>query len=274
MKYLIIIILLFGCSKTREMQHQSLSNKEITEDGMRRFQNDYSGDDKRSNPNQFYHTCARILEDQTGGQVKGIAVLVNVEKLRLGNAKIKSWWLAGRYHYYTTNPNTGQSGWQTDWVQWGYAVDKGGLFQAFYVYHVGGVLGYGQAAPLDIIYSNEIVPLDYRTDVRFEIKNIPGTTYWSCSRNNQIVFAVDLKVEVMDGSLESCTESWGSSSFGSIVHADYFDYFIAGQWSHLWTAQIASASWGIRGRNQDSTFAISEHEFGGRYEEITNYYLW
>lgn len=221
---------------------------------------------RRSNQDRIFHTCADGYQDQTAGS-EGVAASANVVKLSLQGGVIKSWWIGA--FYYDTLPDGRR---RKNWVQWGYAVDRGGLFQAFYVYSISPV--YGQKWPLTIINQDNSVPLAYGTRVRFEIMRVPGTTFFSFLRDGRKVFDVDLGVTSLDGTLQSCTESWGSTSYSTNVHVDYLDFYRNGVWAHLPSGNIGSLSWKLEGRVQRPEFGQSEHEFGGRYEEPSSYLLW
>lgn len=225
----------------------------------------------RRNRDLFYHTCANGYEDQTVGS-EGVAASANVTKLGLQGANIKSWWI-GAFYYKIIDGRR----WKF-WIQWGYAVDRGGLFQAFYVYSISPI--YGQQWPLTIINQDNSVPLSYGTRVRFEIRRnlnteeVPSNTYWSLLRDGQKVLDIDLGVTSFDGTLQSCTESWGTNSYSSIVHVDYLDTYKNGAWSHLPSGNIGSIEWRLEGRIQRPEFQPSEHEFGGRLQTVLNYLLW
>lgn len=266
--FIIIIVLFVSCStkenkKTPEVQvHDSVlqirkeyasSYREPNEDSISLM--------SRRNRDLFHHTCASGYEDQTYGS-EGVSASANVMKLSLQGAKIKSWWIGA--YYYDTLPDGKQ---ETNWVQWGYAVDGGGLFQAFYVYKISPV--YGQKWPLTIINQDNSVPLAYGSRVRFEIIRVPETTFWSFLRDGKKVFDVDLGVTTLDGKLQSCTESWGTSSFSNIVHVNYLDTYKNGTWSHLPSGQITSISWRLVAGPEKS-----EHEFGGKIQNPVNYLLW
>lgn len=222
---------------------------------------------RAANPNQFHHTCANGYEDQTRGS-EGVAASANVVMLKLGKAKIKSWWIGA--YYYLDRPDGIR---EKDWVQWGYFVDRAGLDQAFYVYSISPI--YGQKWPLTIINQNSnAAPLVKNTTVRFEIKRVPETTFWSFLRDGEKIFDVDLGVTSLDGILQSCTESWGTSQFNDIVHVDYLDTYKNGVWSHLPSGNIGSISWNLQGGTTRPEFKQSEHEFGGRIVNPINYLLW
>lgn len=225
----------------------------------------------RRNRDLFYHTCADGYADQTFGS-EGVAALVNVVALKLQGANIKSWWIGGYYYKWVNGVR-----WKF-WFQWGYAVDAGGLFQAFYVYSISPI--FGQWWPLVIINQDNSVPLEYGTKVKFEVKRnlnmeeVPTDTYWSFLRNGRKVFDIDLGVTSLDGKLQSCTESWGTTSFSNIIHVDYLDMYRNGAWSHLPSGNIGSISWRIEGSRSRPEFIQSEHEFGGRYQTPISYLLW
>lgn len=219
----------------------------------------------KPNYDLFYHTCANGYSDQTVG-AEGVAASANVEKLRLGNAMTKSWWI-GAFYFKTRSDGLREK----YWVQWGYFVDRFGLGQAFYVYQI--FPNYSLAPPF-IIYSNQTVPLEYGTRVRFEMQRVPGTTLWSFLRNGQKVFDADLGVTSFDGVLQSCTESRGNDSFAPNVHVDYLDFYRNGQWQHLPSGNISSISWNLQGSSTRPDFQQSEHEFGGRLPGTINYLLW
>lgn len=246
--FLIGVIFLGACQKEIKEYTTEIREEEIT---------------ARSNQNQIYHTCANGWADQTQG-TEGIAASVNVEKLRLGGATIKSWWM-GAYWYIVIDGVQHKY-----WVQWGYAVDRGGIFQAFYVYEIYPSYRY---LPVTIININQDVPLKYGTRVRFEIKRSEGT-YWSFLRDEQKVFDIDLGTANFNGVLQSCTESWGDDSFSPILHVDYFDIYRNGLWEHLPHGQIGSEYWNLVGTTKRPDFQSSEHEFGGRIEYPINYILW
>lgn len=266
-----VLLLIVGCKK--QTSDQLVLPEEVLQTrkeyaNSNRIPDPVNQNTSRRDNNLFYHTCANGWADQTQS-TEGVAASVNVEKLSLQGAKIKSWWIGAFYYDTLADGRIGKF-----WVQWGYAVDRGGLFQAFYVYKISPV--YGQMWPLTIINQNNTVPLAYGTRVRFEIKHVFGTTFWSFLRDGQKVFDVDLGVTAFDGTLQSCTESWGSTSFSTLVHVDYFDIYRNGTWSHMPGGQIGSAdAWNVVGSVQRPEFDKSEHEHGGRLPNpITNYLLW
>lgn len=268
-------VLLFSCTKQTIEQQEPKPSEEVL-----KTRNEYAasyrvpaGDDsiasataRGRDKNIFYHTCANGYEDQTYGS-QGVAASANVTKLGLQGAKIKSWWIGAYYYDTLADGRRGKF-----WVQWGYAVDEGGLFQALYVYSISPV--YGQKWPLTIINQDNSVPLQYGTRVKFEIIRVPETTYWSFLRDGRKVLDIDLGVTSFDGKLQSCTESWGTQSFSNIVHIDYLKTYKNDAWSPLPSGNIGSLNWRLEGSVQRPEYARSEHEFGGKYQTPLSYLLW
>jgi hypothetical protein len=266
MKHTLFIILIFlvSCKPNMKQNEGAVKNQEDSAEAKSR------GTDSTNKATEFisaaranylfYHTCANGYADQTSGS-EGIAASINVEKLSLQGGNIKSWWM-GSYYNITLPDGTIEQ----DWVQWGYAVDRSGLFPAFYVYSIYPTYRYKAVI---ILNENQNVPLKYGTRVRFEINRVPGTTLWSFLRDGQKAFDVDLQTTNFDGVLQSCTESWGSNSFSNILHVDYFDMYKNGVWSHVPSASISSLAWKLEGKNQRPAFIISEHEFGGKLASNT-----
>lgn len=266
---LLFVIILISCKPRMKQNEGDVKDKADSSEAVSRGIDSTNKDDaaaRRSTQDRIYHTCASGYEEHTTGS-QGVAASVNVEKLSLQGGVIKSWWIGA--YYYTTLPDGRRA---KEWVQWGYAVDRGGLFQAFYVYKISPI--YGQKWPLTIINQDNTVPLAYNTRVRFEILRVPNSTYWSFLRDGKKVFDVDLGVTSLDGKLQSCTESWGNPSFSNKLHVDYLNYYRDDAWKNLPSGNISSASWLLVGRVQRPEFNPSEHEFGGRLEPITNYLLW
>jgi len=276
MKKLFILIVMttaiFGCQSNIK-QNEGVVKKQAdsAEAESRGIDSTYKSNQSiaiaRVNYDLFYHTCANGYADQTSGS-EGLAASVNVEKLRLGNARIKSWWIGAYYNITLPNGTV-----ERDWVQWGYFVDRSGLDQAFYVYSISPI--YGQKWPLTIINQNPNAPaLTAGARVRFEIKHVDGTTFWSFLRDGQKIFDVDLGTTSFDGTLQSCTESWGNNTFSNILHVDYLDMYKNGVWSHLPSGNIGSIEWKLEGSRQRPEFKQSEHEFGGKLGTISDYLLW
>lgn len=212
---------------------------------------------RRGNPNQFYFTCANSWNEDVGN--KGLAAEVDIVKFRLGSATMKSYWIAGNAYY--TNSEGDQI---RDWSQFGYLVDKGGLLPAFFRYswnltkHTGG----GVNSPV-IVYSGANVPLVVGQRMRFEFKNIEGTTWWAFSRNNIEVFRADLEITQMDGGQEACTESWGSPDFAPAIMTYYLDIYRNSQWNHVRTGVSNQYAWGIKASLQDERLGPSQFVMGG-----------
>jgi hypothetical protein len=181
---------------------------------------------RRSNPNQFYFTCADSWGNEFDAGTKGLAVEVDVKRLHVGNATWKSYWIALATNYIDAAGNKIR-----DWVQFGYAYD-GQLIAAFFRYRwKNGNLG---QAPPTIIYSGLNSPLQFNTIARFEIKNIEGTTWWMFSRNGIEVFRADLEVTEYNENREACTESWGGNGgFSPALMTYYMDEYKDGLWSHI-----------------------------------------
>ncbi len=257
---LIFVIALASCTK-------QVSNKteNIDKIGYEKMQKYYEGVDRnlpsnvaarRSNPNQFYFTCADSWNEESRPPSQGLAAEVDVVKLRLGSANMKSWWIAITNYYTDANGNQVK-----DWSQFGYAADKGGIFPAYFRYRwVNNQMG---QAPPEIIYSGVSVPLIANTKCRFEIKNIEGTTWWAFSRNGQEVFRADLEFSSATGIFEACTESWGASDFSPALTTSYLDLYRNGQWGHVTTGISNQYTWGIAGKQQNNSFNVSQFVMGG-----------
>jgi len=252
---LITTSLVFSCNKEQKENIDKL--------GYAKMQSYYNGVDRgignsfqrRSNPNQFYFSCADSWGSGSEINNKGLAAEVDVKRLRLGNASMKSWWIAMTANYIDANGNTVK-----DWTQWGYACD-GQLFPGFFRYRwINGNMG---QSPPTIVYSGLNVPLEYNTIVRFEMKNVEGTTWWAFSRNGQEVFRADLEVTEMSGHLEACTESWGGGSFSPAIMTYYMDIYKDGVWSHVPTGISNQFAWGINGQVQRPEFGKSQFVIGG-----------
>lgn len=240
----------------------------IDKAGYEKMQKYYEGVDRnlpsdiaarRGNPNQFYFTCANSWNEESIGKAQGLAAEVDIVKFRIGSATMKSWWIA------ITNRYTDANGDQIkDWSQFGYAADKGGLFPAYFRYrwNLTRNTGGGQAPP-EIIYSGVNVPLNINTKVRFEIKNIEGSTWWAFSRNGQEVFRANLEFTSATGIFEACTESWGSPDFAPAIMTYYLDIYRTEQWSHVKTGISNQYAWGIQGKEQRPEFNQSQFVIGG-----------
>lgn len=221
----------------------------------------------RGKPNSnFFHTCADSWGDEVVGS-KGIAAQVDVLKLRLGNAKIKSWWIAFYHHYTDLEGNR-----IALWAQWGYAVDKFGLFPAFFVYKF--VNGTGFQFPPNINYNPVSPPLEYNTLVRFEIRNKPGTTFWECSRNGQVAFEADLGFESATGIFQACTESWGNNTFNPSLTTYYLEVFQNGEWVKIPHGIANKYSWGVQGQVQRPEFDLSQTIMGSGIDFPQPVWLW
>jgi hypothetical protein len=211
---------------------------------------------RRGNPNQFYFTCADSWGNEFDAGTKGLAVEVDVKRLHVGNATWKSYWIALATNYIDAAGNKIR-----DWVQFGYAYD-GQLIAAFFRYRwKNGAL---MQAPPNIIYSGLNAPLELNTKVRFEIKNIEGTTWWTFSRNGVEAFRADLEVTEYNENREACTESWGGGgTFGPALMTSYMDEYKNGNWSHIKYGASNQMSWGINGQYQRPEFTQSQFVIGG-----------
>jgi hypothetical protein len=265
---LVSVTLVFSCSKSSKTEN-------IDKLGYEKMQQYYNGVERfsdasarRSNPNQFYFTCANSWGDDNLPPSQGLAVEVDVKKLRLGSASLKSYWIAISNRYIDANGNSVR-----DWSQFGYACDKQSIFPAFFRYRwVNGQLF---QSPPTIIYSGVNVPLEINTKVRFEIKNIEGSTWWAFSRSGQEVFRADLEFSSFSDGHEACTESWGSPDFGPALMTSYMDWFKDGQWSHVSTGVTNSTTWGINGQYQRPEFSHSQFVIGGNTSlPINTTWLW
>lgn len=269
----ILAITLFGCTK----QASNRLAYNIDKVGYEKMKSYYNGIDKfsntiarRGNPNQFYFTCGNSWGDDNLPPSQGLAAEVDVKRLHLGNATIKSYWIAIT-NYYTDADGDNMK----DWSQWGYAFD-GQLFPAFFRYRWNLTRGtFGQVAP-DIIYSGINVPLDFNTKVRFEIKNIDNTNWWSFSRSGQEIFRANLEFNSFKGLHEACTESWGGGGdFSPALMTYYLDWYKDGQWSHVSTGATNQAAWGINGQVQNSSFGQSQFVMGGNTSfPVNTTWLW
>lgn len=261
--FLIVVLFITSCKKDYSSK-EPITSEKSTIDDKRAYEIMKSIYGEKNNPaargtNQFYHVCAQSYIYGQEILSHGMAAEADVIKLRLGTANIKSWWIAFYYHYDTLG------GTQTDWIQWGYAVSKDfGLFPAFFVYHISGPLGSGIASPLTINYFPNSAPLVYGTKVRFELKNRPGSTFWTCLRNGVALSEVDLHTDVAQGIYQSCTESWGDNSFPQKIHITYDDYFYNEQWNHLPIGIVQGGQWNLQGQNQIPAYQLSEHDHGGK----------
>lgn len=261
----ISLTLLFSCQKTVKKQESidKIGNEKLQSyyNGIEfsdRFQtNDASS--RRGNPNQFYHTCGESWgDDLIGKPSKGLAAESKVTKFQVGGATMKSWWIAANARYTDAAGNKIR-----DWTQFGYFVDKQGEpIPAFYRYR--WVNGSQRQAPPTIIYSGVNLPLNFGDVVRWEMKNIEGTTWWRFSRNDIEVFRADLGITEMTDNYEACTESWGSPSFSPAVMTNYLDVHRDGEWSHVPTGISNQYSWGVQGQLQRPEFIQSQFIMGGR----------
>lgn len=199
----------------------------------------------------------------------GVAMAVNVERLRVGNSKIKSCWIA--FYYHVTMPDGTI---EQRWIQWGYAIHKQwGLIPAFYVYRINPTY---VLAPLTINYINNNVPLSFgKTPVRFEIRNKPGTTFWICSRDGQDVLEVDLLTNIADDRLQVMTESWGDDTFSPVLNIKYMEALKNGAWNKIQIGIVDGYKpWNIEGQNQIPILGISEFNMGGLVKDLNAYNLW
>ncbi len=254
---LVILIstsLIFSCKKEQKENIDKVGYEKMQQyyNGVERFSNPLA---RRGNPNQFYFTCANSWGDDNLPASQGLAAEVDVKKLRIGNATLKSWWIAITNYYIDANGNSVR-----DWSQFGYACDKWSIFPAFFRYRwVNGQLF---QSPPNIIYSGVNVPLEINTKVRFEIKNVGGT-WWAFSRSGQEVFRADLEFTSFSGGHEACTESWGSPDFSPALMTYYMDWYKDGQWSHVGTGVTNNTAWGINGQFQRPEFIQSQFITGG-----------
>ncbi len=273
---LAVISTMVGC--TKQASNKLATN--IDKAGYEKLQKYYEGVDRnlpsdvsarRGNPNQFYFTCADSWGDGSLPPSQGLAVEVDVKKLRLGSATLKSYWIAIDARYINADGDRIR-----DWIQFGYACDKWSIFPAFFRYrwnetkHTGG----GQVPPT-IVYSSVDVPLEVNTKTRFEIKNIEGTTWWTFSRGGQEAFRADLEITSFGSGHEACTESWGANDFSPALMTTYMDWYKDGQWSHVSTGVTNNLSWGINGSYQRPDFAQSQFVMGGNTPAPVNTtWLW
>jgi len=275
-KLLTVIAVAFTlASCVKQASHQLAPIENIDKVGYEKMQKYYEGVDRnlpsdvtarRGNPNQFYFTCADSWNEESKPPAKGLAAEVDVVKLRIGSATMKSWWIAITNYYTDANGNQIK-----DWSQFGYAADKGGIFPAYFRYrwNLTQNTGGGQAPP-EIIYSGINVPLEIGTKVRFEIKNIEGTTWWAFSRSGQEVFRANLEFSSATGVFEACTESWGSPDFAPALMTSYLDLYRNGQWSHVSTGVSNQYSWGIAAHIQDEKLGPSQFVMGGNTPVLPN----
>jgi hypothetical protein len=266
MKKLTVIVIasmvMFGCEK--QASNKLAPKENIDKLGYEKMKSYYGDIDKfsntvarRGNPNQFYFTCGNSWGDDLLPPSQGLAAEVDVKRLHVGSATMKSWWIAITNYYTNANGDNIK-----DWSQFGYAYD-GQLFPAFFRYRWNLTKGtFGQSAP-EIVYSGVNVPLVFNTKVRFEIKNIEGTNWWTFSRNGQEVFRANLEFSSFTGLHEACTESWGSPDFSPALMTYYMDWYKDGQWSHVSTGASNQMSWGINGQLQNPAFAQSQFIMGG-----------
>jgi len=274
MKKLLTVIvcamLMASCVKQASNKLAPIEN--IDSIGYEKMKYYYEGTDRfsdvaarRSNPNQFYFTCANSWNEDIGN--KGLAAEVDVVKFRVGNATMKSYWIAGNAYYINADGDQIR-----DWSQFGYLVDKGGLLPAYFRYrwNLTKNTGGGVSPPIIVYPVGVNVPLVVGNRMRFEMKNIEGTTWWVFSRNNIEVFRADLEITQMDGMQEACTESWGGSDFSPAIMSYYLDTYKNNQWNHIKTGVSNNTSWGIEGQVQRPDFAKSQFVMGGNTPVLSN----
>jgi hypothetical protein len=256
---LISVTLIFSCSKISKTENIDKLGYEKMQTYYKDVDKFSTGSQRRVNPYQFYFTCANSWGDDNIPPSQGLAVEVDVKKLRIGSATLKSYWIAITARYINADGDLIR-----DWTQFGYASDKWGVFPAFFRYrwNLTKNTGGGQAPPT-IIYSGVNIPLEINTTSRFEIKNIEGTTWWTFSRGGQEAFRADLEITSFNGGHEACTESWGSPDFGPALMTYYMDWYKDGQWSHVSTGVTNSTTWGINGQVQRPEFSQSQFIIGG-----------
>jgi len=262
--YIVIAVAFMVASCEKQASNKLAPIENIDSIGNEKMKGYYEGADRfsdvatrRSNPNQFYFTCANSWNDDIGN--KGLAAEVDIVKFRVGSATMKSYWIAGNAYYINSEGDRIR-----DWSQFGYLVDRGGLLPAYFRYrwNLTKNTGGGVASPT-IIYSGVNVPLVVGKRMRFEMKNIEGTTWWIFSRNSIEVFRADLEITQMDGGQEACTESWGSSDFSPAIMSYYLDTYKNNQWNHIKTGVSNNTSWGIQGQIQRPEFIQSQFVIGG-----------
>ena len=212
---------------------------------------------------QFYHKAVRTYVQYQN--TKGLAFEVPIERLAMGGGSdLKSIWGSAYFNVGT----------QLRWVQFGYATSKDyGLLPAFYVWNITPL--YGQiATPINYLGDNNNINYDSKTPIRFELKNKPGTTWWVFSRGGIAMFEVDLETDVI-GQTNVSTESHGADSFGTELHVNYYQVLQDGIWINVANGVTdGGGSWGMQGKNQISTYNISEFTVGGRTAISAGVYLW
>lgn len=272
-----VVAFVFSCNREiKDIPDAMLSDKEAIELQMKdsllvnRFAENQSARGKTVN---FYHVGATYHRDRFGDNevYYGMAFETVVTKFRLGGDKIKSNWID--FYYEATNPDGTIS---RDWVQWGYMVHKDwGLSAGFFVYTFSNNSG-GQK-PVEIRYHDNPKPLKYGELTRFEIKNIPGTTWWAFSRNGSPVFDANLLATEAKGSFGCMTESWGGDNFSPQIKINYVDLLKNdGTWIHVPHAEIQQPRvWECKGQLQDNSLGTSAMLMGGRPDESISYHqLW
>lgn len=204
---------------------------------------------------QYYHVGATTYHSYANA--KGLAAETHVLKLRMGPSKIKSFWIAFYYPAIMPDGTT-----EVHWVQWGYAVHKDwGLMSALYVFSITK----GGYAPIDVRFINDHADLKYdsKNKVRFEIVNITGTTWWQFKRNGLVITEVDLRTQTASTS-QVMTESNGAPDFGTVLNVSYYQVMNGDTWENVPNGySTASNEWNIQGRNQISTFNLSQFTMGG-----------
>jgi hypothetical protein len=202
----------------------------------------------------------------------GIAFEAKVVDLKMQGDFTKSAWMAFRYRYQVNGE------WQIDWAQVGwYKLNSGPIGFAFFVYHISGPLGYGQAN-LDVNYVDASADVVLNEVTRFEIANIKdtngiGTNRWNVNINGKTRFDVDLGTNIAgdsppetssNNSIEFFTEVRGGNTFSTVVHVNYLQYRKDGIWVNTPTARSSGQGWNVEGQVQNSALRPSEFELGGR----------
>jgi hypothetical protein len=284
MKHILYIILIFlvSCKPNTKQNEGKVKNDADSKEKQSRGTNisNVPADSVTGYANQQFNPSARIRRDvfmhvgvKTGWPpfeivtFKGIAFEAKVVDLKMQGDFTKSAWMAFNYRYQIN------SQWQTDWAQVGwYKLNSGGIGFAFFVYHISGPLGYGQAN-LDIHYVDASADVVLNEVTRFEIVNIEGSNWWNVNINGKTRFNVDLGTDVAgdfpletasNNAIEFFTEVRGGDSFSTVVHVNYLEYYKDGVWRKTPTARSSGQGWNVEGQVQNPAFGISEFSLGGR----------
>lgn len=265
MKYLMLIFVVVFASCTKQTIEQPAPQEEIA---------------TRVSRDVFTHVGVRTeWPPYFIPYFKGVAFEAKVVDLKMQGDYTKSIWISFYYRYLVNGE------WQRDWIQlgWYQLSQSGGPELAFYVYHISGPLGYGQAQVDIHLVADGSVTVQKGVVTRFEMKNIEGSTRWNIALNGKVKFDIDLHTDVAgdfpneissNNAIALFTETRGGNTFSSVIHVNYLEYYKDGVWIKSPTARSSGSGWKVVGHLQNPAFQNSEFEIGGRGFTESETLLW